>query len=113
MDAKTVEAVVLMTGSADILPLETAMLEAVVLAETKDAANWAFLRALSGTMPRSEARDAISAAVDQVEPQEEEHIGWAVTTWQRMNLVQAQSRAAMTIASLGEKLMGKVQDATT
>ncbi|HEX9993149.1 MAG TPA: ferritin-like domain-containing protein [Acidimicrobiales bacterium] len=113
MDAKMLEAVALMAGSADILPLEMAMLEAVVLAETKDAADWKFLHALGEAMDEGEGRTAVLAAVAEVEPQEADHIGWAISMWQQMAMVQARSKTAMTLASLGEKLVGKVQDAIT
>lgn len=113
MDAKMLEGVVLMAGSADILPIEMAMLEAVMLAETKCAADWKLLRVVGDAMDEGEGKAATLAAVGEAEGQEDEHLGWAVTTWQQMAVVQAQSKTAMTIASLGEKLVGMAKDAIT
>jgi rubrerythrin len=113
MDAKMLEGVTLMAGSADILPLEMAMVEAVMLAETKCAADWKLLRTIGDAMKEGEGRTATLAAVAEAEAQEDEHVGWAVSTWQQMAVLQATSKTAMTLASLGEKLIGMAKDAIT
>jgi rubrerythrin len=56
---------------------ETVALENVLLAETKDHADWELLGKLAEQLPNGKARKAIEAAVAEVEPQEDEHLGWA------------------------------------
>jgi len=113
MDAKLIEAIVLTAGSAEILDLESAMLEAVLLAETKDHGNWSILATLAEELDEGEIRSAIEAAVGDVGPDEDEHLVWARTTWERMTLLQARSSAAMTVADLTERLVGAVSDRIT
>jgi hypothetical protein len=103
--------VVLAAGSADILPREMAMLEAVLLAETKDHADWAFLAALVNDLDASPVRDALQDAVDRVEPEEDEHVEWARNTWTRMNTMQVHSTAAMKVADFSEKAFASIKNA--
>jgi rubrerythrin len=56
---------------------EASDLENVVLAETKDHADWELLGQLAEQLPSGKARRAIEAAVAEVGPQEDEHLGWA------------------------------------
>jgi rubrerythrin len=56
---------------------EASDLENVVLAETKDHADWELLGQLAEQLPSEKARKAIEAAVAEVGPQEDEHLGWA------------------------------------
>jgi rubrerythrin len=67
----------LLAGSVDTLTMELAMLEAVMLAERKDQANWKLLRALADQLPDSAPAQAIRRAVEEVDPQEDEHVRWA------------------------------------
>lgn len=100
----------LLSGSADIMTLELTMLEAVVLAETKDHANWSFLSMLAQELPDSDAKSAIQAAVAQVAPQEDNHLNWAKDTWSQLAKTQTQSRTAQKIGEFAEKTVGKVKD---
>jgi rubrerythrin len=93
LDSKIHEAAILLPDGADDAALELAILEAVVLAETKCHADWTMIQTLMGQMPEGEARAAFQAAVDQVEEQEDEHIRWARQTWEQLILTQAQSGA--------------------
>jgi rubrerythrin len=113
MNTHLVESVVLAAGSADELPREMAMLEAVVLGETKDHANWSFLSSLCEKMSDGPSRDALRAAVDQVEPEEDEHVGWAKQTWQRMNTMQATSSTMMKITDFAEKAFASVKNSVS
>jgi rubrerythrin len=88
-DTKIHEAVILLPDGADQATLELAILEAVVLAETKCHADWSLIQKLTGEMPDGAARDAFQQAVDQVEQQEDEHIRWARQTWEDLILTQA------------------------
>jgi hypothetical protein len=60
-------------------------LENVLLAETKDHADWELLGQLAEQLPTGKARTAIEAAVAEVEPQEE-HLGWAQTKLAELSL---------------------------
>src|SRR4051794_3731708 len=111
MDTKLMEAFVLLAGSAEMLVLEMAMLEGVMLAEAKDHANWTFLHDISEKLPEGPFRDAARRAVSEVVPQETEHLTWAQTTWARMAMLQTKSTVAMKVADFTEKVMGTVANA--
>jgi rubrerythrin len=113
MNTKMMEAVVLLSGSADENTVEQAMLEAVVLAETKDHANWKLLSTLTDKMPNGEAKEAFLAAVGQVEDQEDEHLEWASSTWETLVMTQAQSGLVQKGMQMAEKAVGMVKDALT
>lgn len=55
-------------------------LENVLLAETKDHADWSLLQQLVQNVDDPAAREAIQAAVDEVESEEDEHLQWARDT---------------------------------
>ncbi len=65
------------TGNTDVAELVAC--EAVVLAETKDHANWELLSKIASALKGNERR-ALQTAVDEVEDQEDEHLyhskGW-------------------------------------
>ncbi|MDP9141576.1 MAG: hypothetical protein M3O62_12385 [Pseudomonadota bacterium] len=65
------------TGNTDVAELVAC--EAVVLAETKDHANWELLSKIASALKGNE-RTTLQAAVDEVEDQEDEHLyhskGW-------------------------------------
>ncbi len=56
---------------------EAVGLECVLLAETKDQADWSLLAQLIESAPEGPDRDAMVAAVEEVESQEDEHLEWA------------------------------------
>jgi rubrerythrin len=55
-------------------------LENVLLAETKDHADWSLLQQLATQIPAGETKDALTAAVNEVEAEEDEHLTWARET---------------------------------
>jgi len=110
MDSKMVEAVVALSGAADENTCEQAMLEAVMLAETKDHANWKLLMQLSQQLPDGPAKEAFTEAVAPVEQQEDEHLEWASSTMEKLFMTQAQSSVAQKAMEVGEKAVGKVKD---
>jgi rubrerythrin len=61
-------------------------LENVLLAETKDHADWELLGKLADQLPNGKTKTAIEAAVAEVEPQEDEHLGWAQTKLAELGL---------------------------
>jgi hypothetical protein len=57
--------------------LEAADLENVLLAETKDHADWHLLQLLAGQADDPAVRAALEEAVPRVEAEEDEHLRWA------------------------------------
>lgn len=78
--AGLVESTYILDGSVDPATAELAMLEAVVLAEAKDHANWELLAQLAAAMSEGEVRTQLEAVSSQVLAQEEEHVTWARDT---------------------------------
>jgi rubrerythrin len=113
MNTGVLQGVVLAAGSAEPLVRELAMLEAVLLAETKDHADWSFLTDLVEHVPEGQARAALTAAVQEVEPEEDEHVGWAKDMWHKMSMLQARSTMTMKIADFTEKAMATVKNTVT
>ncbi len=89
LDSQIHQAVILLAGGADPDTVQLAILEAVVLAETKCHSDWSLIQKMTSKLPEGDARDAFQAAVDQVEAQEDEHIRWARQTWEEMIMTRA------------------------
>ena len=85
------ESTFLLAGSVDLMTQELVMLDAVLLAEAKDHANWSCLAGMVDDLPAGDVRDAFLAAVDEVEVQEDEHLRWAQDMRCRMISLQATS----------------------
>ncbi|HEX2578501.1 MAG TPA: ferritin-like domain-containing protein [Aquihabitans sp.] len=109
MDTSILESTFLLEGSVDIMTQELVMLDAVLLAETRDHANWSGLRDLVPMFPEGPARDAVQRAVDQVEDQEDEHLEWAKRTRKKLIAMQAKSTVMTTVAATAEDLMARVK----
>jgi len=111
--AKLLEAPVLLAGSVDLLSLETAFLEAVVIAEHKCHDNWVLLAGLAGSLP-DDAAPIVRAAVSRVEPQEDEHIRWATDTWLQLATTNAEliAMAAPAIIGLSSPVAARGRAAT-
>ena len=73
-------------GGLSVEELEANDLENVLLAETKDHANWHLLEQLFQQMEDPQVGMAIEEAVREVEPQEDTHLEWARTTLSQMSL---------------------------
>jgi rubrerythrin len=93
LDSMIHQAVILLPDGADAATVELAILEAVVLAETKCHSDWSLIQKMTGAMPEGAAREAFQAAVDEVEEQEDEHIRWARQTWEEMIMARAMTPA--------------------
>ena len=89
LDSQIHQAAILLPDGADPDTLELAILEAVVLAETKCHSDWSLIQKMTAELPEGAAREAFQAAVDQVEEQEDEHIRWARETWEQMIMTRA------------------------
>ncbi|HEX7135560.1 MAG TPA: ferritin-like domain-containing protein [Iamia sp.] len=107
-DLGALEGSFLLSGSVDLMDQEMAMLNAVVLAETIDSANWETLAALADTLADGDVKDAMTRAVEKVLPQEVDHIGWARQMRQQMILLQAQSKAVQTVGMGASALMDRI-----
>jgi rubrerythrin len=60
--------------------IEACDLENVLLAETKDHADWHLLSQLAQKAPNKEVKEALAEAVKEVETEEDEHLEWARKT---------------------------------
>jgi rubrerythrin len=110
MGAATLQATFLLGGSVDVMTQELVMLDAVMLAESRDHANWSFLSQLVEQVPAGPSKEALAAAVGQVEPQEDEHLGWAQETRSKMMMMQAKSKAMATAGAKVEEMAARVKE---
>jgi rubrerythrin len=91
LDSKMHEAALLFPDGADQQTLELAILETVVLAESKCHSNWTLIQKMTEQLPDGPARTAFQSAVDQVENQEDEHIRWTRETWEQLIMTMAKA----------------------
>ena len=112
LGTKLLEGPVLLAGSVDLLTLEAAFLEAVVIAEHKCHDNWQLLASLADHLPEPQAR-LVRDAVSTVQPQEDEHIDWARNTWMELATTNATSATANATMGLVERAAHKIKDALT
>jgi ferritin-like metal-binding protein YciE len=103
------ESTFLLNGSIDLMTQELVMLDAVLLAEAKDHANWGCRAVLTESVPAGDIHDAFTSAVNQVLPQEDEHFGWASETRSKLISAQATSRAAQVVGEAAEKVISRIK----
>jgi rubrerythrin len=108
-DTKLLESTYTTSGSVDPMTAEMALLDAVFIAESVDRANWQTFSTIVELLPDGELRDAMSAAAAEVEAQEDEHLGWATQTKQRMIALQVKSSAMQTVGVRVEELVARVR----
>lgn len=89
LDMKMHEAALMLPDGADQQTLELAILESVMLAESKCHSNWTLIQKMAAELPEGPALTAFQNAVAQVESQEDEHIRWARDTWEQLIMTQA------------------------
>jgi rubrerythrin len=111
LGAKLVEGPVLLAGSVDLLTLETAFLEAVVIAEHKCHDNWVLLGQLAEILPDERSRQLVRDAVARVEAEEDEHIGWATDTFFSLAANNAKHPSATGAMGLLERAVHAVKKA--
>jgi rubrerythrin len=104
------ESTFLLAGSVDLMTQELVMLDAVMLAEAKDHANWSGLSKLIDTFPEGEIRDHVRRAVGQVDPQEDQHLGWAQDMRSKLITLQVRSGAMATMGAKAEEMMARIKD---
>ncbi|HLM17972.1 MAG TPA: hypothetical protein VK549_09140 [Acidimicrobiia bacterium] len=111
-DSKILESTFMLRGSLDLAAAEMAMLDAVALAESMDRANWQLMAKVTEQLPEGtmSTRDQFQAAVDEVVPQEDDHFMWALTTKERLTMLQLSSTMAASLTDKAEQLMARVQN---
>jgi ferritin-like metal-binding protein YciE len=103
------ESTFLLAGSVDLLTQELVMLDAVLLAEAKDHANWSCLAGMVDDLPAGDVRNSLEAAVDEVEVQEDEHLRWAQDMRCRMISLQATSGPTSSLALKAEEVIARIK----
>jgi hypothetical protein len=103
MSSKLLESTFLAAGALDPLTADMAMLDAVLLAETIDHANWQAMGKITEMLDEGPVKTAFQAAVDEVEAQEDEHVTWAHDMRMKMTHLQLEH-------SLLSKGMAKVEE---
>lgn len=106
---RIIESTFVLAGSIDVTTAEMVMLDAVLLAESIDHANWAALDELCAALPDGELRDRFRSAVDEVLTDEDEHLGWARDMRTRMILMQSEHPTMATVAATSEELLERVR----
>jgi rubrerythrin len=109
-DSNILESTFLLRGSIDLATAEMAMLDAVALAESMDHANWKLMAKLSDQLPEGTLRDRFQSAVSEVEPQEDDHLTWALDTKERLTLLQISSSTTSAVAIKAEEVLARVQN---
>jgi len=85
----TLESTFMLAGSVDLLTQEAVMLQAVLVAETIDRANWEAMAAVAEAMGDNPIANRFRDAVREVLEQEDEHFAWAHDTKIGMTVQQA------------------------
>ena len=109
MDTAVLESTFRTDGTMDVMVREMAMLDAVLLAETIDHANWSNLAQLCEDLPEGPARDVLRRAVEEIGPQEDEHLRWASETKAEMTRLQASSPTMAKVGAKAEELLETVK----
>jgi DNA-dependent RNA polymerase auxiliary subunit epsilon len=110
MDTKLLESTFMFEGSLDVMTAELAMLDAVFLAEAADHANWKTLGALVDLFPEGPVRASLRGAVDEIEKEEDKHLGWASQTKQKLVVLQAKHGALAAVGAKAEELIALVRN---
>jgi rubrerythrin len=108
-DTKLVESTFLLAGSVDAMTQEMVMLDAVLLAESLDHANWTALTELAGELPEGALKEAFVEAVTEVGTEENDHLMWARGTRTELITLQAKSRMMAAAGAKAEELVATVR----
>jgi hypothetical protein len=109
-DSAILQSSFMLRGSVDLMTAEMVMLDAVLLAESMDHANWHLFSKLAPELPPGDLRDRFEAAAEEVEPEEDEHLSWAKDTKERLTLMQVSETAASSLAEKAEELSARVKN---
>lgn len=108
-NAKLVEAISVLSGAVDPVARETAMLDAVFIAESIDRANWRLMARLRDELPVGEARSAFAEAVALAEIDEDEHVEWARTTRERIALLKASRSPVRPVRTTADEMASTIR----
>ena len=108
-DTKLVESTFMLGGSVDAMTQEMVMLDAVLLAESMDHANWTAMTELAGELPDGAIKEAFVDAVTEVGAEENDHLMWARETKTKLIKLQAKSRAMASAGAKAEELVATVK----
>jgi rubrerythrin len=77
-----------MTPSDGLRPEEVELnaMENIVIAETKDHADWQLLSHIARRSSDAQLRDILKGAVDEVEPEEDQHLNWTAEQMAKLSL---------------------------
>jgi rubrerythrin len=103
------ESTFLLSGSVDLMTQEVVMLDAVLLAEAKDHANWSCLAGMVDDLPAGGVRDAFQTAIDEVEVQETEHLQWAQDMRCQMISLQATNGPTSSSSLKAEEMTARIK----
>jgi rubrerythrin len=109
MNTHLLESTYTLNGSIDVMAQEMVLLDAVLLAETIDHANWSNLQRLVDELPEGPARSALAEAVAEIEDDEDQHLGWAKDTKSRLTIMMAKGPKMTKVASTVEELTARVK----
>lgn len=59
--------------------------------------------------PEGDVRDAVQEAVDHVQPEEDEHLGWAQDMRTKLISAQVKNGAAQTVTAKAEEIVARIQ----
>jgi rubrerythrin len=105
--AALLELTYLIDGSLDPISAEMTMLEAVMLAEAKDRANWEMMTQLAEQMAESPVREQMRQASEKVLGQEIDHHSWARDTRAAMAIMLAGGTPAVSSRTTDKESAGQ------
>jgi hypothetical protein len=108
LDSGAVEATFLVDGSLDLMTKELLMLNAVLLAETIDHANWEMIEQLGESLHEGSIQESFRDATAKVKPQEDDHVMWAAQTRKRLVALQATSPTMTGVATAMEEVVSRI-----
>jgi bacterioferritin (cytochrome b1) len=108
-DSKLLESTFLLAGSVDVMTAEMVMLDAVLLAESIDHANWTAVAAVAAELADGETTDRLREIVTEVLDDEEDHLTWAQGMRLRMVTLQATGRPLAKAAATVEEMVATVR----
>lgn len=109
-NAALLESTFMLDGSIDLMTRELVMLDAVLLAETRDHANWSGLAGLVQRFPPGQPRDAVRRAVEQVEAEEDQHLEWVRSTRSKMIALQASGSPVAAVGAKAEEAVARIRN---
>lgn len=99
----------LLAGSVDVMTQEMVLLDAVLMAEAMDHANWGTLTEMVTIMPEGPLRAAFLTAASAVDAEEDEHLNGARSTKAQLTMLQARSEMMARAGTVAEEMMDRVK----